>query len=119
MEARRATEDRMIPLIGLTLRKIAAPAIIHASKYWTPKRMAEQSVFAGRKSKNTVGTHIDNLVANRKLVMLSPSEARKFKPLAKRHRYVLRRSMPIARGLCDASGEFHAGCIVFFPEEIA
>jgi len=115
----------MIPLIGQTqTQRIAAPAIVRASKYWTPRLMAKQTEYAGRKSGQTVGTHLDNLIQCRRMICLSPGEARKFsqprgKSLAEKHNYVIKRSMPVARSWCDATREFHPGCIVFFPKELA
>jgi hypothetical protein len=103
---------------------IAAPAIVRASKYWTPRLMAKEAEAKGRKSGQTTGTHIDNLVQCRKVITLSPSEAKKFsfprgRSLAEKHNYVIKRSMPVARAWCDAGGQFHPACIVFFPKEFA
>ena len=101
-----------------------APSIIRASKYWTPKRMAKQAESSGRKTAQLTGTHIDNLIQLRRVLTLSPEAARKFghprgRSQAERAGYVIKKSIPVARSWCDASGEFHPGCIVFFPKELA
>jgi hypothetical protein len=101
-----------------------APAIIRASKYWTPQVMAQQTEFTGRKEGQTQGTHLDNLVQLRRVICLSPEAAKKFghpkgRSMAEKHGYVIKRSVPVARSWCDATGEFHPGCIVFFPKELA
>jgi hypothetical protein len=101
-----------------------APAIIRPSSHWTPQVMAKQTEFTGRKEGQTQGTHLDNLVQLRRVICLSPEAAKKFghpkgRSLAEKHGYVIKRSVPVARSWCDATGEFHPGCIVFFPKELA
>lgn len=101
-----------------------APAIIRASKYWTPRLMAKEALAAGRKAGQTQGTHLDNLIECRRVLTLSPAAARKFttprgKSLCERKNYCMKRSMPIARAWCDATGDFHPGCLMFFPKELA
>lgn len=105
-------------------KKVAAPAIIRASKYWTPKLIAKQYESAGRKEGQLMGTHMDNLVQTRRVITLSPEAATKFghprgRSMAEKNGYVCKKSMPFARAWCDATGQFHPGCIVFFPKELA
>ena len=102
----------------------AAPAIIRASKYWTPRMMAKESEHSGRKSKQTAGSYLDDLVQTRRVICLSVPEARKFsfpkgRSLAEKYGYVIKKSIPIARSWCDATREFNPDCIVFFPKELA
>jgi hypothetical protein len=104
--------------------KPAAPAIIKGAKHWTPKVMARQSESGGRKEGQTIGTRIDDLVQTRRVITLAPDQAMKFahpkgRSMAERNGYVCKRSMPFARAWCDATGQFHPGCIVFFPKELA
>jgi hypothetical protein len=103
---------------------VAAPAIIKPKSHWTPARFAASLESSGRKSGRTVGSHIDDLVQSRRVITLTPEEAKKFayprgSSMAERNGYVMRKSMPFARAWCDASGQFHPGCIVFFPRELA
>lgn len=102
---------------------VAKPAIIRASKYWTPRLMAKESVFKGRKQGQTAGTHIDNLIQLRRVITLAPDAAKKFmfprgRSLAEKHNYCIKKSMPVARAWCDASNNFHPACIVLFPREL-
>lgn len=113
-----------IPFIGNAVRRFAAPAIVRASSYWTPKRMAKEASSKGKKSGQTAGTWVDSLAACRRVICLSPEEARKFalpkgRSMAERHGYVAKRSMPFARSWCDATNTFHPNCMVFFPKELA
>ena len=104
--------------------KAKAPAIIRPGSAWTNRAMLKTVESAGRKSGQLAGTHLDNLIQNRRVITLSPEAARKFghprgKSMAEREQYVIKKSMPVARAWCDASGQFHPGCIVFFPKELA
>lgn len=104
--------------------KAKAPAIIKADKWVNPRLYIKTMESAGRKQGQTVGTHLDNLVQTRRVITLSPDAARKFslpkgKSMAEKHGYVLKRSLTFARAWCDATGDFHPGCIIFFPKELA
>lgn len=112
-----------IPILGEGPFKPKAPTIIKGAAYWTPRVMAKNAVAPGRKEGQTAGTHLDNLIANRRLLTLSPAATRKFttpkgKSLCERSGYVLKRSMPLARAWCDATGNYHPECFVFFPKEL-
>lgn len=105
-------------------RPVSAPAIIKGSKHWTPKLVAKTYESSGRKQGQTIGTRLDDLVQTRRIITLTPDAARKFghprgRSMAERNGYVCKKSMPFARAWCDATGEFHPGCIVFFPKELA
>lgn len=65
--------------------------------------------------RKTAGSHIADLVALKKAVLLSPDAARKFN--AERVDYVRHPTAPIARGLCDATGVFCERGILFVPRE--
>jgi hypothetical protein len=111
-------------LIIPNTRPVSAPAIIRGNDHWTPRRMSKEFESAGRKEGQLAGTHIGDLVAARRVITLSPEAARKFghpagKSMAERNDYVIKRSVPFARAWCDATGQFHPGCIVFFPKELA
>lgn len=95
---------------------LSAPAIIRAASAWTPRAMAKVFEFR-RKPKQLNGSFLDDLVENRKLITLAPDVARKFN-----HRkagYIVKKSMPVAQSICDATKQFHPACIVFFPRELA
>jgi len=105
-------------------KPISAPNVIKGANHWTPRLMARESESAGRKEGQTAGTHLDNLVQTRRILTLSPDVAKKFatpagKSMAERNNYVIKRSMPFARAWCDVTGQFHPGCIVFYPKEFA
>lgn len=113
-----------VPILGEGPFKPKAPSIVRASAYWTPRVIAKQSVATGRKSGQTAGTHIDNLIEARRVLTLSPAAAKKFttprgKSQCERNNYCMKRSMPIARAWCDVTGDFHPGCLMFFPKELA
>lgn len=113
-----------VPILGEGPFKPKAPAIVRAGAYWTPRLIAKNAVAAGRKEGQTAGTHLDNLIESRRVLALSPAAAKKFttprgKSMCERVGYVMKRSMPIAQSWCDVSGDFHPGCLMFFPKEIA
>lgn len=113
-------------MIGTAQRsfKASAPAIVHASKWTNLRHLVKTVESSGRKEGQTAGTHLDNLVQTRRVITLSPNAARKFslpkgRSMAEKHGYVLKRSLTFARAWCDATGDFHPGCIIFFPKELA
>lgn len=113
-----------IPILGEGPFKPKAPAIVRANAYWTPRVMAHQAIAPGRKAGQTQGTHLDNLIQCRRMLTLSPAAAKKFvsprgKSMCERNNYCVKPSMRIARAWCDATGDFHPGCLVFFPKELA
>lgn len=107
-----------VHLLGNVARKFAAPAIIRASKYWTPRAIAKDLEEKAPK-RRVVAHQLEGLIENRKIVMLEASQARRFKQVLKRNRYTIRKSMPVVQGKCDATGQYCPSCILFFPEEIA
>jgi hypothetical protein len=96
--------------------KPAAPAIIRSASAWTPRALAKAFEFK-RKPVQLTGSHLDDLVCNRKVITLAPEVARKFN--LKKAGYVVKKSMPIAQSICDATKQFHPACFVFFPKELA
>lgn len=103
---------------------VKAPGILKGKAFWTPSRYAQVIESAGKRSGSLSGSHIDDLVQARRVITLTPDEAKKFayprgSSMAERNDYVIRRSMPFARAWCDASGQYHPGCIVFFPRELS
>lgn len=114
----------MTLITGTVEKPAKAPAIVRASSAWTPRLIAKQTESAGRKQGQLAGTHLDNLVEARRIITLTPEAARKFghprgRSHAERVGYVIKKSIPVARAWCDATGVFHPGCIVFFPRELA
>lgn len=61
------------------------------------------------------GSHIADLVALKKAILLSDGAARKFQ--AERLGYIRHPTAPIARGICDATGQFCDRGILFVPRE--
>jgi hypothetical protein len=112
-----------VNLVLPNAKPVSAPAIVRASSYWSPRRMVKEFLSPDRKAGQTMGTHIDNLVQCRRVITLSPEEARKFtqprgRSIAERNNYAMKRSMPVAQAWCDATGQYHPGCLVFFPKEL-
>lgn len=95
-----------------------APAIVRASKYWTPRRMAD--VFEAQAPKRRVAAHeLEGMIENRKVVALTPQAFAKYRRALTRAGYVIKKSMPVCQSKCDATGEFCATCVMLFPKEIA
>lgn len=99
-------------------KKVAAPAIVRASAYWTPRMMAKEA--EAKKPKRNVAAHqIEDMIENRKVIALNAVQARKFKKVLKAKDYTIKKSMPFVQSKCDATGVFDRSCILFFPKEIA
>lgn len=103
-------------MLGAAARKFFAPAAIRPESAWTPRAIAKTLEFR-RKPVQMAGSFLDDLVENRKVITLAPDVARKFNQ--KKAGYVVKKSMPIAQSICDATKQFHPACFVFFPKELA
>lgn len=107
----------MLQLLGQKF-KPAAPAIVRAGAYWTPRMMAREAET--KAPKRRVAAHeLEGMLENRKVIALEPTQARKYKRELKAAGYTIKKTMPIVQSKCDATGLFCPQCILFFPKEIA
>ena len=89
--------------------------ILKIPKNPSPKQRLSYALFSGKKSCVTAGSHLSDLCALRKCVMLCSRCEHKFD--AKRARYRRKHFLSGLIGECDGCGEKGTHCAAFVHEE--
>jgi hypothetical protein len=90
-------------------------AIVRPEHSYTRKERAKMAEHSGRKSGQTAGTYLDNLVQLRKVIFLSPQAVIKFDH--KKHKYQVDKRLGIVFSECDATRE-RTRCYCLRPMEM-
>lgn len=81
-------------------------ATITLEKNRTPRQRLAASAYQGRHAAVTAGSHLFDLMALGKALILCPDAYRKLKPELQRHGYQQKPNLPRVRGKCDATKQF-------------